>query len=66
MTAVPKKIVVDEQGKPLEVILSWSVFEEIAETLGWDLDEDAKRDLRETKKDLDAGREDAFTSLSSL
>ena len=66
MTAVPKKIVVDEQGKPLEVILSWSVFEEIAETLGWDLDEDAKRDLRETKKDLDAGREDAFTSLSWL
>jgi hypothetical protein len=66
MNAVPKKIVVDEQGKPLEVILPWAAFCEIAETLGWDLDDEAETDLRETLRDLEAGQRQAFVPLSSL
>ena len=66
MTTVPKKIVVDDQGKPLEVILPWSTFCEIAETMGWDLDSEALADLRETRRDLDAGKKDSFVPLSSL
>lgn len=66
MNAVPKKIVVDEQGKPLEVILPWAAYCEIAETLGWDLDEEAEADLRETRRDLEAGQHQAFVPLSSL
>jgi hypothetical protein len=66
MSAVPKKIVVDEQGKPLEVIIPWSAFCEIAETMGWDLDAEAEADLREARRDLEAGKSDAFIALSSL
>jgi hypothetical protein len=66
MSAVPKKIVVDEQGKPLEVIIPWSAFCEIAETMGWDLDSEAEADLRETRRDLEGKKSDAFVPLSSL
>jgi hypothetical protein len=66
MSVVPKKIVVDEHGKPLEVIIPWSAFCEIAETMGWDLDAEAEADLRETRRDLEAGKSDAFIPLSSL
>ena len=63
MTAIPKKIVVDEQGHPVEVIVPWAAFCEIAEAYGWDLDDAAKADLRETKADLETNREDAFVPL---
>lgn len=66
MNPVPKKIVVDEQGKPLEVILPWTAFCEIAETLGWDLGAEAEADLRETRRDLETGQRQAFIPLSSL
>lgn len=66
MNAVPKKLVVDEHGKPLEVIIPWAAFCEVAETLGWDLDDEAEKDLRETRRDLEAGQEQAFVPLSSL
>ena len=63
MMAVQKKIVVDEHGDPVEVIVSWTAFCEIAESFGWDLDEAAKNDLRETKADLEAKQEDSFIPL---
>ncbi len=66
MTAIPKKIVVDEHGAPLEVILPWATFCEIAETMGYDLDAEAETDLRETRRDMEAGQRDAFIPLSSL
>lgn len=66
MKAISKKIVVDEQGAPLEVILPWPVFCEIAETLGWDLDEEAETDLRASRRDLESGGDEAFLPLSSL
>ena len=63
MTAVPKKVVVDDQGRPVEVIVPWAAFCEIAEAFGWDLDEGAKTDLREAKADIETKREDAFVPL---
>lgn len=63
MTAIPKKIVVDEQGHPVEVIVPWAAFCENAEAYGWDLDEAAKAELREMKADIEANREDAFVPL---
>ncbi|MSU20665.1 MAG: hypothetical protein EXS30_04640 [Pedosphaera sp.] len=66
MKAISKRIVVDEHGTPLEVILPWSVFCEIAETLGWDLDAEAEADLRETRRDIEIGQPEAFLPLSSL
>jgi hypothetical protein len=65
MNAIPKKIVVNEKGSPVEVILPWSVFCDIAETLGLDLDAEAEADLRETRRDLEGGNADAFVPLPS-
>lgn len=56
MEAIRKKIVVDEQGKPQEVIISWAQFCETSEALGLDLDAKAKTDLRATQRDLQTQR----------
>ena len=59
-----KKIVVDEHGAPKEAIIPWKQFCEIAETLGFDLDEKAKADLRATRRDLRQRKPGAFLPLS--
>ncbi len=33
MTLLPKKLVVNDQGQPLEVIISWQEYQEITELL---------------------------------
>ena len=66
MAAIEKKIVVDEQGRPLEVILSWKQFCELMEQLGYDLDEEAQGDLRAARKDLQKSDPNAFIPLSEL
>ena len=66
MTAIRKKIVVDERGKPQEVIISWAQFCELSEALGFDLDEKAKGDLRAARRDLKRRHGKAFKPLSAL
>ena len=66
MTAIQKKIVVDEDGTPLEVIIPWTQFCELSEALGLDLDDEAMTDLREARGDLEKGDKAAFTPLSEL
>jgi len=56
--------VVDEHGAPKEAIIPWKQFCEIAEALGYDLDEQAKNDLRATRRDLRQGKSEAFVPLS--
>lgn len=51
MINIDKKIVVDEQGLPQEVIISWKQYKEIEGILGLDLDERAIGDLRKAQKD---------------
>jgi PHD/YefM family antitoxin component YafN of YafNO toxin-antitoxin module len=65
-TAIVKKLVINERGTPVEVILSWKTFRQIAETLGLDLNAEAKADLRETRRDLAKRNRKAFVPLSSL
>ena len=60
MTAIQKKIVVDEKGKPLEVIIPWTQFCELMEELGLDLDEEAAADLRTAREDWAKGNAAAF------
>ena len=55
MTAIQKKIVVDEKGNPQEVIIPWTQFCELMEELGLDLDDEAAK--------ADTG---AFKPLSEL
>ncbi|MEI6350708.1 MAG: hypothetical protein WCP06_06335 [Verrucomicrobiota bacterium] len=66
MTAIQKKIVIDEHGEPLEVIIPWAQFCELSELLGLDLDKEAIDDLRAAKHDWESGNRDAFVPLSEL
>jgi PHD/YefM family antitoxin component YafN of YafNO toxin-antitoxin module len=63
---IHKKIVVDEQGKPQEVIIPWDEFQEIAEILGLDLDPEALEDLRQAREDRESNKRDAYIDLDSL
>jgi hypothetical protein len=66
MTAIQKKIVVDEAGNPQEVIIPWAQFCELVEELGLDLDEEAATDLRAAQNDWKSGNATAFKPLSEL
>lgn len=66
MIAFQKKIVVDENGVPQEVIIPWAQFCEMSEALGLDLDQEAMADLREARADLESDDKKAFTPLSEL
>jgi hypothetical protein len=63
---IQKKIVVDEHGAPMEAIIPWKQFCEIAEALGFDLDEDAVADLRIARREWRQRKTDAFIPLSKL
>ncbi len=66
VTALQKKIVVDERGQPLEVIIPWAQFCELSEALGLDLDDEAITDLREAKRAWESGDRTDFVPLSEL
>jgi len=66
MIAIPKKIVVDDHGKPQEVIIPWKKFCELCEALGLDLDEPAQADLRVARREWSRRNLTAFKSLSVL
>ena len=66
MTAIQKKIVIDEHGEPLEVIIPWAQFCELSEALGLDLDATEQAELREALDDSLARRREAFTPLDAL
>ena len=66
MGAMQKRIVVDEAGNPLEVIIPWAQFCELMEELGQDLDQESAADLRIAREDLKSGSTSAFIPLSEL
>ena len=66
MTAIQKKIVIDEHGEPQEVIIPWAQFCELSDALGLDLDGTAQAELREALADSRARRRAAFTPLDEL
>ena len=63
---IHRKIVVDEDGNPQEVIIPWDEFQEIVEMLGLDLDEEAIEDLKQARKDRALDNTDVYTDLSDL
>lgn len=66
MSAIAKKIVVDDQGDPQEVIISWDSYQHLAEVMGWDLDENEESQLRQARQEHEAGNRDAFVSLDEI
>ena len=66
LKTVHKKLVVDEQGNPTEVIIPWAEIVEIAELLGLDLNEEAVRDLEQARHDRDTDKKEAFLDINTL
>ena len=66
MNAIHPKIFVDEKGAPKEVLISWDEYQNLVEALGFDLDEEAQKDLLEAKKDMEACNWDAFVGIDEL
>ena len=63
---INKKYIVDEQGNPKEVIIPFEDFRKIEELLGWDLDDETIKQLRQAKKDRDSGNKEAYVDLASI
>ena len=53
--SIQKKLVVDERGRPQEVIISWAQYQQIIEMIGLDLNDATLADLREARQDRQAG-----------
>ena len=66
MFTLHKKIIVDEKGKPTEVIIPWREYKEIEELLGLDFDKKAIEDLKQAQKDRGKGKKDAYVELDSI
>lgn len=66
MMQLHKKIVINEYGKPSEVIIPWDQFQEIAEILGLDLNTQALQELEQAHNDRENGQLDAYISLDGI
>lgn len=49
MITIEKRIVVDEQGNPQQVLISWEDYQMIEEMLGLDLEEPVVEQLRRAR-----------------
>ena len=63
---ITKKIVLDENGEPSEVIIPYAQFMELSEALGLDLEEQEREELREALADSKDGNRDAFVAASEV
>jgi len=63
---INKRYIVDEEGNPKEVIIPLDDYRKIEELLGWDLDDETIRQLRQAKKDRDSGNKEAYVDLASI
>jgi PHD/YefM family antitoxin component YafN of YafNO toxin-antitoxin module len=66
MITIHKKVVVDEHGKPTEVIIPWEEYKEMEELLGLDLDKEAVSDLKQAQDDRASGNKEAYSDLDSI
>ena len=66
MITISKRYIVDEQGRPQEVVIPWDQYRQIAEILGLDLDEEAIADLRQARRDREAKNRDAYVEMDEI
>ena len=66
MLTVHKKVVIDDNGNPMEVIIPWEEYKEIEEALGFDLTQEAIEDLKQAKIDRDNSNKDTYVDLESI
>jgi hypothetical protein len=63
---INKRYIVDEEGNRKEVIIPLDDYRKIEELLGWDLDDQTIKQLRQAKKDRDSGNKEAYVDLASI
>lgn len=63
---ISKRYIVDEEGNPKDVVIPVEEYRKIEELLGWDLDKDAVKHLREAKKERDRGDKEAYVDLELI
>lgn len=66
MITIEKRIVVDEQGKPQGVLISWEDYQMIEEILGLDLEETVTEQLRAARADRARDNSDAYVDLAEI
>jgi len=66
MVEIHKKLIVNEQGKPMEVIIPFHEFQEIEEMLGLDLSLTELDDLRAAKEDRKNNKKSSYTPLDDV
>ena len=66
MLTLHKKLIVDDQGNPTDVIIPWAEFLEISELLALDLDEAAIYDLDQAKADSINRNNEAYIKLDDI
>ena len=66
MISIHRKLVVDDHGRPKEVIIPWKEFLEIENLLGLDLNKEAIEDLKKARKDRESDRRDAYIDLDAI
>ncbi|MBU4444078.1 hypothetical protein KJ656_03210 [bacterium] len=64
--SIHRKLVVDDHGRPKEVIIPWKEFLEIENLLGLDLTKKAIEDLKKARKDRESDRRDAYIDLDAI
>ena len=63
---ITRKIVLNEQGKPSEVIIPYDQYLDIIEAFGMDLGPQSEAELREALDDSIHGRREAFVTADEV
>lgn len=66
MPALAHKLIVDQEGRPQEVVISIESFRHIQEVLGADLDAQEEAELREAFRDSTEGNRSEFVSIDDV
>lgn len=66
MIIIHKKVVLDENGNPTEVIIPYKEFLELEELLGLDLEDEVKEHLRQAKKERILNEGNSYINLDEL
>ena len=66
MLTIHKKYIVNDEGKPTDVVIDYQEFLQIEELLGLDLDDDAVADLRTARQDRETGKREAYVTLDEI
>ena len=63
MKVINKKLIVDEQGQAVEVIIPWKEYQEIEALLGFDLEAETQESLRLARQDREQSHLDAYLDI---